>query len=254
MHKRTFGAAIGLTLVATLAVACTSKDEEKATPTASAPVATQTVTSGATTTASPAPAAELVWPEKWRKGTQPILGSIKNAPARVTPTPLPAGVTATPAPPAATPPAAQKVPIVFYVDTVTSGAGESPFNVDATIGCARTSMFSRGMRIVWRLTAYDNTGTELQPATIESLVLKVAGKDATFRYGRHGDAGWFWTATYDVPMETPLGTLDWTVEAKTKSGATATYKEIAAFTAPGAERVMVDGSKTSTDSRTMIVN
>lgn len=255
MRKRILGATVGVALVATFAVACTGDEKETPTPTTTAPAATQTVTSGATTTASPAPAAaELVWPEKWRKGTVPILGSIRNAPARVTPTPLPAGVTATPAPPAATPPPAQKVPIAFYVDTVTAGAGESPFNVDATIGCARTSMFSRGMRIVWRLSAFDNTGTELQPATIESLVLKVGGKDANFRYGRHGDAGWFWTATYDVPMDTPLGTLDWTVEAKTKSGATATYKEWAVFTAPGAERVMVDGSKTSHDSRTIIVN
>ncbi len=254
VRKRIVGATVGVALVATFAVACTGDEKETPAPTAAAPAATQTVTSGATTTPPRAPAAELVWPEKWRKGTVPILGSIKNAPARVTATPLPAGVTATPAPPAATPPPAQKVPVVFYVDTVTSGAGESPFNVDATIGCARTSMFSRGMRIVWRLTAFDNTGTELQPATIESLVLKVGGKDATFRYGKHGDAGWFWTATYDVPMDTPLGTLDWSVAAKTKSGATATYKEIAAFTAPGAERLMVDGSKTSHDSRTMIVN
>ena len=208
--------------------------------------------SAATPTAAPASALE--WPAAGRKGTKPILGAITNAVARATPAPLAAGVTATPAPPAATPLPAAKQQIVFYVDTVTAGAGESPFNVDATLGCAKTGVFSRGMHIVWRLAAFDNTGTELQPATVDSLVLKLPeGKEAAFRYGNHGGS-WFWTATYDVPMNFPLGTLDWSVEAKTKSGLTGTYKEWAIFTAPGAERLLVDGTKTVSDSRTTIIN
>lgn len=172
----------------------------------------------------------------------------------MTPTPLPAGVTATPPPPAVTPGPPVKQQIIFYVDTVTSGAGESPFNVDANLGCVRSSMFSRGMHITFRLTAFDNTGTEIQTATAESIVLKLpGGKEAPFRYGRHG-AYWFWTATFDVPMDFPLGTLDWSVEAKTKSGLTGTYKEFQVFTAPGAERIVADGTKTISDSRTLIVN
>ena len=258
LRKRMFAAAVGVALVGALLVACTSEEEVPA-PTATAAatlavgaVPAPTQAAGATPPTQAA-GADLVWPEKWRKGTVPILGAIRNAVPRATPAPLPAGATATPAAPRPTPGAPRTEQIIFYVDTITAGAGESPFNVDATIGCARTSMFSRGMHVVWRLTAFDNTGTELQPATIDSLVLKVGGKDAAFRYGRHG-ADWFWTATYDIPMDAPLGTLDWSVEAKTKAGATATYKELAVFTAPGAERLMADGTKTSSDSRTMIVN
>lgn len=244
---------VGLALpLLTIIGACGA--EEKATPVAASPTAaaTQIASSGASPTPAGQAAAELNWPG--RKGDTPILGAIHNAPARVTPTPLPAGVTATPPPPARTPLAAQKQSIIFYVDTVTAGAGESPFNVDATLGCARSSTFSRGMHIVWRLSAFDNTGTELQTDTVESLVLKLPdGSQANFRYGPHGDA-WFWTATYNVPMDFPLGTLDWSVEAKTKGGATGTFKEWAVFSAPGAERLMVDGSKTTSDSRTTIVN
>jgi len=253
-----------LVVLTGIVAACTAEEKEvpkaAATPAATqsvgaaAPAATQAVGATPASTQAAGAGTDLVWPEKWRKGTVPILGAIRNAVPRATPAPLPAGVTATPAAPRPTPGAPRKEPIIFYVDTTTAGAGESPFNVDATIGCARTSMFSRGMHVVWRLTAFDNTGTELQPATIETLVLKVGGKEAAFRYGKHGDAGWFWTATYDIPMDAPLGTLDWSVGAKTKAGATATYKELAAFTAPGAERLMADGTKTSSDSRTMIVN
>lgn len=244
-------AALGLALAAVLG-ACSS-DEEKATPTATQ-AATQVVGAGATATGTAAPAALKWWGPPGRQGDAPLYGAIHNAPARVTATPLPAGTTATPAPPAATPPPAAKQQIIFYVDTVTAGAGESPFNVDATLGCMKTGIFSRGMHIVWRLTAFDNTGTELQPATIERLVLKTpTGDPATFRYGNHG-GNWFWTATYNVPMDFPLGVLDWSVEAKTKSGLTGTYKEWPIFTAPGAERAMVDGTKTLVDARTLIVN
>lgn len=244
---------VGLLALAMLA-ACSGEEPKVATPAATT-APTQVV--GATPTAAPKAAATTApWPQ--REAKLPILGAVPNAAPRVTPTPLPPGVTATPPPPAATPKPPIRQDIVFYVDTVTSGAGESPFNVDANLNCVRSSVFSRGMHITWRLTAFDNTGTELQTATMESLVLKLPdGKTANFRYGRHGstdDSPWFWTATWDVPMDFPLGTVDWSVEAKTKSGLTGAFKELEVFTLPGAERVTADGTRTRSDSRTTIVN
>jgi len=251
--------ALGLVLAAVLLIGCSGGDEETPTPAVTA-AATQVVGTAATavattaTTATPAtPAAttELVWPE--RQANIPIYGAITDAPARVTPTPLPAGApTPTPRPAVPQePPLKQE--IIFYVDTTTAGAGESPYNVDANLSCFVTKAFARGMHIVWRMIAFDNTGTEIQGDTAESMVLKVpGGEEKNFRYGRHGTT-WFWTATWDVPLDFPLGTLDWSVEAVTKSGLKGTYTEIPVFTAPGSERLLVDGTKTRSDSRTMIV-
>jgi hypothetical protein len=186
---------------------------------------------GAATTPAAAAAGAVKFPGTTRNPTQGILGAIPNSPARATPTPLPAGVTATPPPPPVTPGPAAKKQIVFYVDTVTSGPGESLLNVDPSISCARTSVFLRGMHIVFRMIAYDNTGTELQTGNVDTMVLRVAGKDVTMRYGRHGTGtpgeAWFWTGTWDVPGDFPIGTVDWSIDAKTKSGLAGSFKELA---------------------------
>lgn len=233
-------------LLAVFAAACSS-DKPKTESTPAAPAATQAV--GATGSASPAaaPATALKWPgdparqERAAKAVIPILGGIPNSPPRATPTPLPAGQTATPAPPAPTPNAPEKQQVVFYVDTVTSGAGESLVNVDPNISCVRTSAFARGMHVVFRMKLYDNTGTEIQTATADSVIVKIGGKDVTARYGRHGEA-WFWTAAYDIPADAPLGVIDYSIVAKTKSGLTGTFKEIA-----------VSNPATATESRLQVV-
>ena len=196
--------------VLVLVVACAGGDEKETTPT-SAP-ATPTEAAAA---ATPAPAAGLT-----------ILAAVPNAPTRVpraTPTPLPPGV---PAPTEPVPPAPAVREIFFYVDTVTAGAGESKFNVDADRYCVISSTFRRGMHIVWRVIASDNTGTELQADDIEEAVLQLPhGEDVNFRFGKHGEV-WFWTAAWDVPPDYPLGHVDFTVQFTTKDGRSGTYKQI----------------------------
>lgn len=181
---------------------------------------------GAAQTARAPAAAELTWPGG-RQADVPILGSILNAPPRATAVPLAAGA-APPPPPV--PPAPRAVPIYYYVDTVTAGAGESEFNVDANISCVKTSSFTRGMRIVWRMEMVDTaTQQVLQGNDVSSVVLRLPhGEEKTFRYGRHGadeDSPWFWTATFDVPMAYPLGVLDYRINVTTKSGVSATLSD-----------------------------
>lgn len=167
--------------------------------------------------------AQLEWPGK--PASIPILGGIPNAPPRPTPTPLPPGVTAPPPP---EPPAASTVPLYAYIDTVTAGPGESKYQVDANLSCVKTSTFSRGMRIVWRMEVVDtSSGRILQAADVETAILKLAnGDEVNFRYSRHGrteDAPWFWTAAWDVPSDHPLGVLEWTIEVGTKDGKRSTF-------------------------------
>ena len=157
-----------------------------------------------------------------------MLRAIPDRPPRPTSTPLPPGATPAPTP---TPPPAKVVPLAFYVDTVTAGAGESKFNVDAQLGCARTSIFKRGQFIVWRMEATDTSnGKVLQAADVESAVLKLPnGENLNMRFGRHGATAtspWFWAIGWAIPMDFPLGTINYTIEVKTKDGKVGTFKEL----------------------------
>jgi hypothetical protein len=168
----------------------------------------------------------------------PLLSVILNAPTPVPPTPRPAGVTPTPPPPPPTPAPAQTKEIIFYVDTVTSSAGESPFHVDADRYCNQTSVFYRGMHVVFRVTAYDNTGKELQPADMQSAVLKVPGNDdLKFNYGQHSPGVWFWTVAWNIPPAYPLGVVDFSVVFATNSGKTGTFKQLQIGGIPGSPLV-----------------
>ena len=162
-----------------------------------------------------------------------IVGAIPDAPLRATPTATPVGFQAPPPPQ----PLAPEVKALFLdVKTVTAGPGESQFKVDADKYCAVSSTFKRGMHVVWLMEAYDAaTGKELQTADVKEAVLKLpTGESANFRYGRHGateDSPWFWSTAWDVPMNYPLGVLDYTVEVTTVVGKKDTYKVWGAYRA-----------------------
>jgi len=158
-----------------------------------------------------------------------ILSSKPDAPPRATPTPRPPGVTPPPPP---VPPASKTVPIGFYVDTVTSGFGESKFNIDPNLSCVRSGVFKRGMHIVWRMQTTDtSSGKILQTVDMEKAVVKLpGGEERRFGFGRHGptaESPWFWTAAWDVPMDYPLGTIDYSIEVTTKDGKVGVFKELA---------------------------
>ena len=157
-----------------------------------------------------------------------LLSVTPNAPPRQpAPPPKPGDPPPRPKP---TPPPAEIVSLFFYVDTVTAGPGESKYNVDASRYCAITSVFKRGMHIVWRMEVVDTaTGKVLQATDVKSAALKLPTETKNFNYGRHGaldTSPWFWTAAWDVPPDYPLGLLDFIVEVTTNDGKTDTFKQI----------------------------
>lgn len=153
-------------------------------------------------------------------------------PPRDTPTPVPEGYVPPPPP---TPPASYFAPIQLYIhaDTVTSGAGESPYNYDAA-GidaplCVPTGVFRRGMHLVWRYEIIDaTTGRRLTSEDVETAVVTLpTGEEIKGRYGRHGrteDSPWFWTSAWDVPLDYPLGVLDWSIDVTSNDGKTGSFE------------------------------
>ncbi len=167
-----------------------------------------------------------------KKGVILAAKSVPPPTPRPTPTPPPPGFTPPPPP---VPPASftQALQLYIYADTVTSGAGESKYNIDATATnafplCVQTSVFKRGMHMVWRWEVVDTaTGKRLTTNEIDTAVVRLpTGEEIKGRFGRHGstaDAPWFWTGAWDVPLDYPLGVLDWTINAKAKDGKTGTF-------------------------------
>ncbi|MBI4308019.1 MAG: hypothetical protein HY684_04360 [Chloroflexi bacterium] len=164
-----------------------------------------------------------------------ILAAISATPApRPTPTP---GPSPTPRPV----PAARITPIAFYVDTTTGNPSE--YNIGATASCIRTGNFKRGMRVVFRMEIVDtSTGKVLQGADVEQASVKLpGGKEAKFSYGPHGrnePIVWLWATGWTIPMDYPLGVVNYTVEVVTKDGKKGVFKELAPGGTSGALTVV----------------
>ncbi len=153
---------------------------------------------------------------------------------RPTPTPLPPGYVPPTAPPPPVPSDSFLKPLALYIhaDTITSAANESKYNVDATgipnPSCVQTSVFKRGMHLVWRYEIVDtSTGKRLTDKEVASAAVKLpTGDEIKGRFGRHGstaDAPWFWTSSWDVPLDYPLGVLDWSLNVTSKDGKAGTF-------------------------------
>jgi len=160
----------------------------------------------------------------------PLLGVVINAPIAPTATPLPAGVPTPTAAPAAVPPPAKTVPLYAHIETVTGGAGESKFQVDGNLACVKSGAFARGQRIVFRMEVVDtSTGKVLQTADVRTATVRLPnGEEVALRYGRHGNletSPWFWVAVWDVPLDYPLGVLDYSVTVTTQDGKSITVKD-----------------------------
>jgi len=195
-----------------------------------------------------APAAGKALPN----GLSVVLGAVvlTPAPPQPTATPLPPDAPKPTAPPPPALPAwfNQSVPIYIYADTVIGSGSKynvAPQVVGGKSSCVLTGVFKRGMRIVFRFEAIDtSTGKRLSDADVASAVVHLPnGEDLTARFGRHGstdDSPWFWAAAWDIPLDYPLGSLDWRIEVKTKDGRVGTFRQL---------QVYSDAS----DSRTQIV-
>ncbi len=148
-----------------------------------------------------------------------------NSPPRATPTPLPAGAVP-PAPPTAPP--SEKTDVFLYVDTVTSGNGESKFNIDASRTCTITGVIKRGMHLVFRMKGVDvANGKTLTTENVKEALVKIPGQpEMKMRYGKHAD-DWHWGgAAWDVPMDYPLGAVDFSVEVTTNEGKKGIFKQM----------------------------
>ncbi|MEK7215641.1 MAG: hypothetical protein AAB289_08615, partial [Chloroflexota bacterium] len=142
---------------------------------------------------------------------------------------LPPETEKAPVPPPPALVAAEVKALVLDVDTVFSGPGESRYNVDPDKYCALSSTFKRGMHLVWLMEGYEaSSGKELQPADVKEAVVKLPhGETINFRYGRHGakeGSPWFWSAAWDIPLDYPLGVLDYEVAVGTNTDKRGTFK------------------------------
>jgi hypothetical protein len=147
-----------------------------------------------------------------------------------TPTPLPEGVELPPRP---EPPAEYHEPVgdfAFYVETLTA-TGITQYGFGYTAGCALTNTFKRGTKMVWRVEVIDlATGIRVMPA--DDLTVNVAlphGEERAMRFSQRGggrvpDAPWMWAASWEIPPDYPVGSLDFSVVVNDPDGRTGTFK------------------------------
>ena len=154
-----------------------------------------------------------------------ILGSRKVAP----PPPKPA----VPPPPARTTPAFYYEPVgpfFFYVETLT-GNGPSKYGFAPTVACVQSGVFKRGMRLVFRFEILD-TSTGKRVTDKDGATVKVRlphGEEVIARWAIRGsvaalpDSAWMWDASWDIPPDYPVGSLDYNLLVSVKDGRTGTF-------------------------------
>lgn len=146
------------------------------------------------------------------------------------PTPLPAGFP-TPAPNVM--PDFYRGPageFAFYVETLaTTTIGQAGWV--SNVACTPNSVFKRGMKLVWRFEVFDlKTGKRLTEEDNPIVKVKLPnGDDLTGHFtqragGRVPGAPWTWNAAWDIPMNSPLGALDYSIDVTTKDGRTMSWK------------------------------
>lgn len=175
---------------------------------------------GASSTAKAADSAGVTW----------LLGTKKVAPATPapSPTPTPPGYVA---PPKATPPPAyyDQQPYFVYAE-VLQASRASNFDVQSTSGCTPASLFTRGQRIVWRYDIMDGTTgkriTDKDGAKVKIVLpnnVEVAGTFSQRGGGKVAGAPFMWSSNWDIPVDYPLGGIDYKVVITTKDGNSFTW-------------------------------
>lgn len=188
-------------------------------------------------------------PKAASDGVTTLIG-VKPEPTRAPappPTPLPAG--ATPPPKPTPPPSVYETvgPYHVYVEVLATTT-PSKFGLASTVACTPSSVFKRGQKMVWRFEVID-TATGKRVTDKDEAALKVLlphGEDITARWsarggGRVPGAPWMWSAAWDIPLDYPIGGVDYAITI-TKGGGTVTWKPPSLVTADG-----------STDTRPKII-
>jgi len=161
-----------------------------------------------------------------------LIGAVSVTP-KPTNTPLPAGFTPPPAAPRETAPASayEKVDGFFiYMETIAT-ASASKYNVASTLACTPSTVFARGQRIVFRYDIVDlTTGIRLNDK--DGSVVKIVmpnGDEAAGRFSQRGGgsvpgAPFMFSSNWDIPLDYPLGGIDYKILIATKDGRTFTWK------------------------------
>ncbi|MDO8531375.1 MAG: hypothetical protein Q7T26_04290 [Dehalococcoidia bacterium] len=181
-------------------------------------------------------------------GVTVLIGAKKvpQPPPPPTPTPLPPGVAAPPRP---VTPASYSQPVGPYYFHVEALATQRPsqFDIASTVNCLPTSVFKRGQRIVWRFEAID-LATDKRVTDLDGATVKMRlphGEEITARWsqragGRVPDAPWMWNAFWDIPLNYPLGGLDYSITVTSKDGkTTGTWKQPALVSATADSRLQI---------------
>lgn len=104
--------------------------------------------------------------------------------------------------------------------------------------CVANSVFFPGEQVVWRAIVFDTaTQTRLSEEQIKQLGLVVTvalenGTNLSLRYGLHPPdpnapkREAFWSGSYQISADAPLGTLKWSMTAKDKDGNTGAFTPI----------------------------
>lgn len=104
--------------------------------------------------------------------------------------------------------------------------------------CVANSVFFPGEQVVWRAVVFDlATQARLSEEQIKQLGLAVTvtlenGANLNMRYGLHPPdpnapkREAFWSTSYQIPADAPVGTLKWSMTAKDKDGNTGAFTPI----------------------------
>lgn len=122
-------------------------------------------------------------------------------------------------------------PYTMAMETIASAAPGTSGLV-ASPGCTVSSVFKRGMRVVFRFQIYDMTTgkvvTDREGA--DAKVSLAQGGDVQAYFAARGggepgpDSPWTWAAVWNVPMDQPLGALAFSVKLTMSDGTTTDIK------------------------------
>lgn len=148
------------------------------------------------------------------------------------PTTAPAPASAAPTAPAASAaPAAPAAPAfdkLILVESPVRGSANLKDDEKALLSCVLNSKFKKNEQIVWRVKVVDpTTGQELDEKFIEKMQVKLAdGKVFDMKFGlrpKDKPIDGFWTTSFTIPEDFPVGTLNYTIEATAKDGRSSQY-------------------------------
>jgi len=129
-------------------------------------------------------------------------------------------------------------PFTMMVDVIATGP--SAYGLFTSPGCILDGVFKRGMKLVWRFEIYDMaSGLRVTDRSGAQVRVNLPdGTTAPARFDARGepgnvapDAPWTWVAVWNIPLDYPLGPVDYAVNVSTPDGRTGSIQP-SAFGSP----------------------